>query len=76
MDKTPFKEDDSKGKYLSQGQAAMVRSALIDILSNAEALQKSPRIVQREKGQLEEIKKDTYGIGRILKQASPRQRRS
>lgn len=67
---TPFSEDDSKGRYLSQGQVAMVRSALADILTNAEALQKNPQITQREKGQLEEIKKDAHGIARILKQGS------
>lgn len=48
----------------------MVRSALADILTNAEALQKNPQITQREKGQLEEIKKDAHGIARILKQGS------
>ena len=71
MDKTPFKEDDSRGRYLSQGQMAMARNALADILINAEALQKSPRIAQTEKGELEEIKKDAHGIARILKQARP-----
>ena len=68
---TPLSEDDSRGRYLSQGQVLMLRSALAQILANAEALQESPLITQPEKGQLEEIKKDAHGIARILKQGRP-----
>jgi hypothetical protein len=71
MKSSPFDEDDSKGRFISQGQVAMVKSALADILTNAEVLQESSKITSPEKGKLEEIKKDTYGIARILKQARP-----
>ena len=49
----------------------MVRNALTNILANAELLQRKPGLTQEEKGRLEEIKKDTYGIARILHQARP-----
>jgi len=68
---TPFDLNDTRGKFLSQGQVGMVRSALTDILTNAESLQTRPELTQGEKGKLEEIKKDTYGIARVLKQARP-----
>ncbi len=68
---TPFDLNDTRGKFLSQGQVGMVRSALTDILANAETLQRRPELTQEEKGSLEEIKKDTYGIARILRQARP-----
>ena len=67
---TPFDLNDTKGKSLSQGQVGMVQSALTNILTNAEALQRKPGLTQEEKGRLEEIKKDTYGIARILRLAS------
>ena len=67
----PFDEDDSKGRFISQGQVGMIRAALENILTNAESLQRRPELTQEEKGKLEEIKKDTYGIARILKQARP-----
>jgi len=66
---TPFVRENSKGRYLSQGQERMIRSALVNILTNAETLQKKPGLTQEEKESLEEIKKDTYGIARIIKQA-------
>ncbi len=66
---TPLNGKNSKGKFLSQGQVRMVQSALTDILTNAESLQRRPELTQEEKGSLEEIKKDTYGIARILRQA-------
>lgn len=66
---TPLVGENSKGKYLSQGQERMIRSALVNILTNAETLEKKPGLTQEEKGRLEEIKKDTYGIARIIKQA-------
>ena len=66
---TPFNRENSKGKYLSQGQERMISSALTNILTNAESLQRKPGLTQEEKGSLEEIKKDTYGIARIIKQA-------
>jgi len=68
---TPFNLDDTRGRSLSQGQVRMIRSALINILTNAETLQGRPGLTQGEKGSLEEIKKDTYGIARILRQARP-----
>ena len=67
----PFDENDSKGRFLSQGQVRMVQSALTNILTNAESLQERPGLTQEEKGSLEEIKKDAYGIARIFKQARP-----
>ena len=67
----PFDEDSSKGGFISQGQVGMIRSALDNILTNAEMLQRKPGLTQEEKGKLEEIKKDAYGIARILKQARP-----
>jgi len=67
---TPFGVNDSKGKFLSQGQVGMIRSALDNILTNAETLQRKPGLTQEEKGRLEEIKKDTYGIARMLRLAS------
>ncbi len=66
---TPLNGKNSKGKCLSQGQVRMVQSALTNILTNAETLQRRPELTQGEKGSLEEIKKDTYGIARILRQA-------
>ena len=66
---TPFDLNDTRGKFLSQGQVGMIRSALTNILTNAESLQRRPELTQGEKGSLEEIKKDTYGIVRILRQA-------
>jgi len=66
---TPFDLNDTRGKFLSQGQVGMIRSALTNILTNAESLQRKPELTQEEKGRLEEIKKDTHGIARILKQA-------
>jgi len=66
---TPLVGENSKGRYLSQGQERMIRSALVNILTNAETLEKKPGLTQEEKGRLEEIKKDTYGIARIIKQA-------
>jgi len=71
MKYSPFAQEGSKGKFLSQGQVRMVQSALTDILTNAESLQTRPGLTQEEKGKLEEIKKDAYGIARILKQARP-----
>lgn len=67
---TPFDLNDTKGKFLSQGQVGMIRSALTDILTNAESLQRRPGLTQEEKGSLEGIKKDTYGILRILRPVS------
>ena len=67
---TPFDLDDTKGKFLSQGQVGMVRSGLNSILTNAERVQESPGITSEEKGWLELIKKDTHGILRILRLAS------
>jgi len=63
---TPFDLNDTKGKFLSQGQVGMIRSGLEDILTNAERVQKSPGITSEQKGWLELIKKDAYGILRIL----------
>jgi len=36
---TPLVGENSKGKYLSQGQERMIRSALVNILTNAETLE-------------------------------------
>ncbi|MBA7640343.1 hypothetical protein ES703_48008 [subsurface metagenome] len=66
----PFDEDNSKGRFISQGQVDMIRAALEDILTNAERVQKSPGITSEQKGWLELIKKDAYGIFRILRLAS------
>jgi len=71
MKHSPFDEDDSKGRFISQGQVGMIRAALENILTNAETLQRKPGLTQEEKGKLEEIKKDAHGIARILKQARP-----
>ncbi len=67
---TPFDLNDTKGKFLSQGQVGMIRSGLTSILSNAERIQKSPGISSEQKGWVELIKKDTHGIFRILRLAS------
>jgi len=67
---TPLNGKNSKGKFISQGQVGMVRSGLEDILTNAERVQKSPGITSEQKGWLELIKKDAYGIFRILRLAS------
>ncbi|GAJ03801.1 unnamed protein product [marine sediment metagenome] len=67
---TPFELNDTKGKFLSQGQMGMIRAALTSILSNAERVQESPGITPEQKGWLELIKKDTCGILRILRLAS------
>ena len=53
----PFEKDDIRGRFLSQGQLAMVRSALTNILIYAETLQRKPRLTQEEKGRLEDIKR-------------------
>ncbi len=67
---TPFDLNDTKGKFLSQGQVGMVRSGLASILSNAERVQKGPGITSEQKGWLELIKKDTHGVLRILRPVS------
>ncbi|GAI46872.1 unnamed protein product, partial [marine sediment metagenome] len=41
-------------------------SGLASILSNTERVQKGPGITPEQKGWLELVKKDTYGILRIL----------
>ena len=64
------KEADTKGKFLSQGQAGMIRSGLISILTNAKRVQEGPGMTMKEKGWLELIKKDTNGILRILRLAT------
>jgi len=61
------KEQDTKSKFLSQGQAGMIHSGLISILRNAERVQKGPGITSEQNGWLELIKKDTQGILRVLR---------
>ncbi len=67
---TPFDLNDTKGRFLSQGQIGMVRSALTSILTNAETLQRKPELTQEEKRKLENIKKDAHGIFRVLRLVS------
>lgn len=66
MKRPPFDLNDTRGRFLSQGQVGMIRSGLTTILTNAERAQKGPGITPEQKGWLELIKKDTHGILRIL----------
>ena len=66
MKRPPFDLNNTRGNLLSQGQVGMIRSGLASILSNAERVQRGPGITSEQKGWLELVKKDAYGILRIL----------
>lgn len=66
--RTPFNEDSSKAKILSQEQIAEIRNALAIILGNAQLLERDPEITQEQRKKLEVIGNQTHRIAKILEE--------
>jgi signal transduction histidine kinase len=63
---TPSKENNSKGRYLSQEDIAEINNALAIILGNAQLLQRQPELFPGQKERLERIVTQVDRISRLL----------
>lgn len=64
---TPSKENDSKGRYLSQEEIAEINNALGIILGNAQLLEREPGFTPEQKERLERIVKQVDRIAELLR---------